>query len=140
MKTSIYVCACSGDHTVKIIDCETGKCLKVLSGHRRTPWVVRPAFYTAWFYFIASTVHRWLMLCKLWTIRAGIILFHLLNSPAPHQQFAQVNKYKSFKKTPLYSCLFYSLMWPISNLESTRQHPTRLARWLGLGPKRSRFC
>ncbi|CAO2183227.1 unnamed protein product [Urochloa humidicola] len=30
-----------GDHTVKIIDCHTGKCLKVLSGHRRTPWVVR---------------------------------------------------------------------------------------------------
>ncbi|KAL3634420.1 hypothetical protein CASFOL_021474 [Castilleja foliolosa] len=28
-----------GDHTVKIIDCQTGKCLKVLSGHRRTPWV-----------------------------------------------------------------------------------------------------
>lgn len=30
-----------GDHTVKIIDCQTGKCLKVLGGHRRTPWVVR---------------------------------------------------------------------------------------------------
>ncbi|GAB2295355.1 hypothetical protein Dimus_029526 [Dionaea muscipula] len=30
-----------GDHTVKIIDCYTGDCLKVLSGHRRTPWVVR---------------------------------------------------------------------------------------------------
>ncbi|CAA0407368.1 unnamed protein product [Arabidopsis thaliana] len=30
-----------GDHTVKIIDCETGNCLKVLTGHRRTPWVVR---------------------------------------------------------------------------------------------------
>ncbi|XP_019448561.1 PREDICTED: uncharacterized protein LOC109351543 isoform X3 [Lupinus angustifolius] len=30
-----------GDHTVKIIDCETGICLKVLVGHRRTPWVVR---------------------------------------------------------------------------------------------------
>ncbi|KFK42757.1 hypothetical protein AALP_AA1G035500 [Arabis alpina] len=30
-----------GDHTVKIIDCDTGKCLKVLTGHRRTPWVVR---------------------------------------------------------------------------------------------------
>ncbi|TVU32442.1 hypothetical protein EJB05_24173 [Eragrostis curvula] len=30
-----------GDHTVKVIDCHTGKCLKVLSGHRRTPWVVR---------------------------------------------------------------------------------------------------
>ncbi|OAY55461.1 uncharacterized protein LOC110611224 isoform X2 [Manihot esculenta] len=30
-----------GDHTVKIIDCRTGKCLKVLRGHRRTPWVVR---------------------------------------------------------------------------------------------------
>ncbi|RWR97276.1 WD40 repeat [Cinnamomum micranthum f. kanehirae] len=30
-----------GDHTVKIIDCHTGRCLKVLSGHRRTPWVVR---------------------------------------------------------------------------------------------------
>ncbi|XP_022721828.1 uncharacterized protein LOC111279181 isoform X3 [Durio zibethinus] len=28
-----------GDHTVKIIDCLTGSCLKVLSGHRRTPWV-----------------------------------------------------------------------------------------------------
>ena len=34
-------CVCSGDHTVKIIDCHTGRCLKVLSGHRRTPWVVR---------------------------------------------------------------------------------------------------
>ena len=32
---------CSGDHTVKIICCRTGACLKVLSGHRRTPWVVR---------------------------------------------------------------------------------------------------
>ncbi|KAK3001667.1 hypothetical protein RJ639_022513, partial [Escallonia herrerae] len=30
-----------GDHTVKVIDCQTGRCLKVLSGHRRTPWVVR---------------------------------------------------------------------------------------------------
>lgn len=30
-----------GDHTVKIICCRTGQCLKVLSGHRRTPWVVR---------------------------------------------------------------------------------------------------
>ncbi|KAL6643399.1 hypothetical protein ACP70R_018956 [Stipagrostis hirtigluma subsp. patula] len=30
-----------GDHTVKIIDCQTGKCLKVLLGHKRTPWVVR---------------------------------------------------------------------------------------------------
>ncbi|KAF6141830.1 hypothetical protein GIB67_003201 [Kingdonia uniflora] len=29
-----------GDRTVKIIDCQTGSCLKVLSGHRRTPWVV----------------------------------------------------------------------------------------------------
>lgn len=30
-----------GDHTVKIIDCQSGKCIKVLRGHRRTPWVVR---------------------------------------------------------------------------------------------------
>ncbi|KAJ7538798.1 hypothetical protein O6H91_11G063300 [Diphasiastrum complanatum] len=30
-----------GDHTVKIICCRSGDCLKVLSGHRRTPWVVR---------------------------------------------------------------------------------------------------
>uniref|UniRef100_A0A5B7CDS5 Uncharacterized protein n=1 Tax=Davidia involucrata TaxID=16924 RepID=A0A5B7CDS5_DAVIN len=30
-----------GDHTVKIIDYQTGGCLKVLTGHRRTPWVVR---------------------------------------------------------------------------------------------------
>ncbi|XP_034902306.1 uncharacterized protein [Populus alba] len=30
-----------GDHTVKIINCQTGICLKVLMGHRRTPWVVR---------------------------------------------------------------------------------------------------
>ncbi|KAF6158159.1 hypothetical protein GIB67_014953 [Kingdonia uniflora] len=28
-------------NTVKIIDCQTGSCLKVLSGHPRTPWVVR---------------------------------------------------------------------------------------------------
>lgn len=30
-----------GDHTVKIISCRTGQCLKILTGHRRTPWVVR---------------------------------------------------------------------------------------------------
>ncbi|KAJ7977148.1 Transducin/WD-40 repeat family protein [Quillaja saponaria] len=30
-----------GDHTVKIVDCQSGSCLKVLIGHRRTPWVVR---------------------------------------------------------------------------------------------------
>ncbi|KAL3531172.1 hypothetical protein ACH5RR_010494 [Cinchona calisaya] len=30
-----------GDHTVKIIDSMSGHCLKVLSAHRRTPWVVR---------------------------------------------------------------------------------------------------
>ncbi|KAJ7972566.1 Transducin/WD-40 repeat family protein [Quillaja saponaria] len=30
-----------GDHTVKIVDCQSGNCLKVLIGHRRTPWVVR---------------------------------------------------------------------------------------------------
>ncbi|XLR07433.1 hypothetical protein S83_035371, partial [Arachis hypogaea] len=28
-----------GDHIVKIIDCEIGSCVKVLGGHRRTPWV-----------------------------------------------------------------------------------------------------
>uniref|UniRef100_A0A804LMU4 Transducin family protein / WD-40 repeat family protein n=1 Tax=Zea mays TaxID=4577 RepID=A0A804LMU4_MAIZE len=28
-----------GDHTVKIIDWQTGKCLNVLLGHHRTPWV-----------------------------------------------------------------------------------------------------
>ena len=30
-----------GDHTVKLIDCRTGACLRTLTGHRRTPWVVR---------------------------------------------------------------------------------------------------
>ena len=30
-----------GDHTVKLIDCRTGRCVRTLTGHRRTPWVVR---------------------------------------------------------------------------------------------------
>ena len=30
-----------GDHTVKLIDASTGACVCTLSGHRRTPWVVR---------------------------------------------------------------------------------------------------
>lgn len=30
-----------GDHTVKLSCCATGKLVRVLSGHRRTPWVVR---------------------------------------------------------------------------------------------------
>ena len=30
-----------GDHTVKLIDCRTGRCVQTLTGHRRTPWVVR---------------------------------------------------------------------------------------------------
>ena len=32
----------SGDHTVKLCCCRTGICLRALTGHRRTPWVVRP--------------------------------------------------------------------------------------------------
>ena len=31
----------SGDHTVKLISVRTGECLRTLTGHRRTPWVVR---------------------------------------------------------------------------------------------------
>jgi len=31
----------SGDHTVKLVCCRTGACVRVLTGHRRTPWVVR---------------------------------------------------------------------------------------------------
>ena len=30
----------SGDHTVKIVSCATGRSLRVLDGHLRTPWVV----------------------------------------------------------------------------------------------------
>ncbi|XP_047312399.1 uncharacterized protein LOC124915680 [Impatiens glandulifera] len=36
-----WLASTHGDHTVKIIDYQTGRCLKVLTGHRRTPWVVR---------------------------------------------------------------------------------------------------
>jgi hypothetical protein len=32
---------CSGDHTVKITSCHTDTLCRVLTGHRRTPWVVR---------------------------------------------------------------------------------------------------
>lgn len=31
---------CSGDHTVKIVDAQSGKTTAVLDGHVRTPWVV----------------------------------------------------------------------------------------------------
>lgn len=31
----------SGDHTVKLMCCRTGRCVRTLEGHRRTPWVVR---------------------------------------------------------------------------------------------------
>lgn len=33
--------SCSGDYTVKVVDCFTGQCIRVLEGHTRTPWVVR---------------------------------------------------------------------------------------------------
>eukprot|EP00798_Chlamydomonas_sp_ICE-L_P025993 gene25993-11683_t len=29
-----------GDHSVKVVDCWTGKTIRVLNGHQRTPWVV----------------------------------------------------------------------------------------------------
>ena len=29
-----------GDHTVRIVDCKTGRCLNTLRGHPRTPWCV----------------------------------------------------------------------------------------------------
>ncbi|DBA94057.1 TPA: hypothetical protein ACH3X1_001705 [Trebouxia sp. C0004] len=35
------VASTHGDHTVKVICVRTGKCLQTLTGHRRTPWVVR---------------------------------------------------------------------------------------------------
>ncbi|KAK3417131.1 hypothetical protein EUGRSUZ_H02881 [Eucalyptus grandis] len=51
-----------GDHTVKLIDSQTGSCLKVLRGHRRTPWVVR--FHPLYPEILASgsldhEVHLW---------------------------------------------------------------------------------
>eukprot|EP00898_Chlorokybus_atmophyticus_P003935 jgi/Chlat1/4542/Chrsp29S04591 len=36
-----YIASTHGDHTVKLICCDTGLLLRTLSGHRRTPWVVR---------------------------------------------------------------------------------------------------
>ena len=36
-----FVASTHGDHTVKIIDVSSGTLVKVLAGHRRTPWVVR---------------------------------------------------------------------------------------------------
>ncbi|XP_076944564.1 uncharacterized protein LOC143615282 [Bidens hawaiensis] len=36
-----FLASTHGDHTVKIINCQTGECENVLNGHRRTPWVVR---------------------------------------------------------------------------------------------------
>lgn len=36
------VCVCSGDHTVKLTALRGGRCVRVLAGHRRTPWVVGP--------------------------------------------------------------------------------------------------
>ncbi|XP_043689679.1 uncharacterized protein LOC122640528 isoform X2 [Telopea speciosissima] len=42
-----------GDHTVKIIDCQTGSCLKVLTGHRRTPWVVSLHMMGLYFYSLS---------------------------------------------------------------------------------------
>lgn len=30
----------SGDHTVKVSDCVTGRSVQVMNGHMRTPWVV----------------------------------------------------------------------------------------------------
>ena len=38
---SLPPCPRSGDHTVKVTDCGSGQLARVLSGHRRTPWVVR---------------------------------------------------------------------------------------------------
>lgn len=32
---------CSGDHTVKLVNFQTGEFVKELTGHRRTPWTVR---------------------------------------------------------------------------------------------------
>ena len=29
-----------GDHTVRIVDCKTGRCINTLQGHPRTPWCV----------------------------------------------------------------------------------------------------
>lgn len=36
-----YLASTHGDHTVKVIECSSKRCVTVLSGHRRTPWVVR---------------------------------------------------------------------------------------------------
>lgn len=41
MLTQLLHSTRSGDHTVKVICCRTGECIRTLTGHRRTPWVVR---------------------------------------------------------------------------------------------------
>ena len=69
----------SGDHTVKIIDCKSGTCLKVLSGHRRTPWVVN---YLLIFIIIKSNFINQHNYVQLESNHAKQMVF-LLSSPPP---------------------------------------------------------
>lgn len=48
---------CSGDHTVKVSECSTGRNVQVLDGHVRTPWVVSQALQ-----HMPSCPHAWLLL------------------------------------------------------------------------------
>jgi WD40 repeat protein len=49
---STKIASAHGDHTVKVTEIATGKCMQVLSGHQRTPWSI--AFHPTYSDILAS--------------------------------------------------------------------------------------
>jgi len=62
-----FLASTHGDHTVKLICCRTGRCLKVMSGHRRTPWAVR--FHPRTSHILASGSLDYEV--RIWNVSSG---------------------------------------------------------------------
>ncbi|KAK9827688.1 hypothetical protein WJX81_000005 [Elliptochloris bilobata] len=59
-----------GDHTVKLVCCRTGACVRVLTGHRRTPWVVRFHPHSSALLASGSLDYE----VRLWDVPSGVCL------------------------------------------------------------------
>ena len=68
-----------GDHTVRVVDCKTFKCVKTLKGHPRTPWCI--AFHPSSDQLLASgclggQVRVWNLEVNLFTLTLFTLYMH----------------------------------------------------------------
>ena len=65
-----------GDHTVRVVDCKTFKCVRTLKGHPRTPWCI--TFHPSSDQLLASGCLGGQV--RVWNLEVNLFTLHFIHS------------------------------------------------------------